>query len=132
MVFDPGSPGSIVSAMPDGTSNTIMIAHYLKDCNSDAQPIEGGDGVTPQSGGLITTDWASTPNDMYWGIHCLPSFGYKDYAKAKGVTTAVPTTPFNPRSNRNFYSSAPNFSLGSLPFQVRPAKMTDAFGTCIL
>src|SRR5262249_33431260 len=41
MVFDPNAPRSVAQSMPDGTSNTVMFAHHLKNCNSDAQPLEG-------------------------------------------------------------------------------------------
>jgi prepilin-type N-terminal cleavage/methylation domain-containing protein len=128
MVFDPVAPSPIATSMPDGTSNTIMFTHYLKRCNSDNQPIEGGDG-TPHSGGDIATQWAAEPNDMYWGPHCIPGIGYKAYAAAHGVTAST-VNQFQPRSQ--FYRTAPNFNLGGLPFQVNPVKMTDQFGTCIL
>jgi prepilin-type N-terminal cleavage/methylation domain-containing protein len=130
MVFDPNAPSPIITAMPDGTSNTVMFAHHLKICNSDSQPLEGGDGVTVGSGGFISTEWAAEPNDMYWGPHCIPSFGYKTYASVHGITASSQISQFQPRSS--FYNTLPNYSFGGLPFQVSPAKMTDQFGTCIL
>jgi prepilin-type N-terminal cleavage/methylation domain-containing protein len=32
-VFDPNGPGSIVTSMPNGTSNTVMVAERLQNCD---------------------------------------------------------------------------------------------------
>jgi prepilin-type N-terminal cleavage/methylation domain-containing protein len=94
LVFDWATPGSIVNAMPDGTSNTIIFSHHMKLCDSnDPNSIEGD--------GMIMTDWAAYRNNNYWGPHSFPLFGYKDYH------TAYPNSTFP------YPTSAPNFSLGA-------------------
>jgi prepilin-type N-terminal cleavage/methylation domain-containing protein len=115
MVFDPNGPGTIVTAMRDGSSNTVIFAHRLKLCDANAPS-----GV----GGQTSTEWAAEPRDMYWGPHCVPGFGYKDYVAARGTNSK-----FNPRSN--FNSTIPNFSFGGIPFQTMP-QTAAGNGTCLL
>jgi prepilin-type N-terminal cleavage/methylation domain-containing protein len=112
MVFDPNGPGSLVTAMPDGTSNTIMIFHALKLC-------DGNDPNSVEGGGMIMTDWAAYPNNSYWGVHSFPLIGYKAYIASRGTNANMP------------YNSAPNFNLGAgIPFQIKP-RSTEGNGNCI-
>jgi prepilin-type N-terminal cleavage/methylation domain-containing protein len=115
MVFDPAGPGTLVTAMPDGTSNTVIFAHRMKLCDANAPNAFSG-------GGQTSTEWAAEPNDMYWGPHCIPGFGYKDYIAARGINTG-----FQPRSN---FNTIPNFSFGNIPFQVGPFPSAPGNGNC--
>jgi prepilin-type N-terminal cleavage/methylation domain-containing protein len=113
MVFDPNGPGSLVNAMPDGTSNTITIFHALKLC-------DGNDPNSVEGGGMIMTDWAAYPNNNYWGVHSFPLIGYKAYHSSRGSNTNVPA---------NY--TAPNFNLGAgIPFQLKP-RSVQGNGNCI-
>jgi prepilin-type N-terminal cleavage/methylation domain-containing protein len=62
-VFLPPSPGTIVSSMPDGTSNTVIFAERYKQCS-------------PSWGGHTEPVWAannaSTPN----GLWAVSGFGW--------------------------------------------------------
>jgi prepilin-type N-terminal cleavage/methylation domain-containing protein len=117
MVFDPNGPGTIVTAMPDGSSNTVIIAHRMKLCDANAPG-------SVSDGGQTSTEWSAEPRDMYWGPHCVPGFGYQNYVAARGSNAK-----FNPRSN--FTKTIPNFSFGGIPFQTLP-QATEGNGNCIL
>ena len=62
-VFNPSGPGTIITSMPDGTSNTVMFAERYQLCQ-------------PSSGGHTDPVWAAqawnTPNG-YWAV---AAFGY--------------------------------------------------------
>jgi prepilin-type N-terminal cleavage/methylation domain-containing protein len=118
MVFNPNGPGSILNAMPDGTANTVMFAHAIKECDGN-----GAGGI----GGNTSTEWAAEPNDMYWGPHCIPGFGYKNFAAAYNITAGT-IDGFQPRSK--FYNTLPNFSFGGIPFQTMPFQTQEGSGTC--
>jgi prepilin-type N-terminal cleavage/methylation domain-containing protein len=117
MVFDPNpasatstsanAPGrglTLVTAMPDGTSNTVAFAHRLKNCNAD-----GPGGITGQE----ATDWAAYPRDGQWGFSAVPGFGYRSYNSYYG--TAIWTAGWA----MDYTTTAkPN---SGLPFQTAPA-----------
>ncbi len=106
MVYDPAGPCSILTAMPDGTSNTVMIGHRKQYC-------DGTNFWGLGQGNGIFTDWAAEP----WttgALHPEPGFGYATYNSRKG----------NNVTNANAFgvpSSYPDFSSGGLPFQITPA-----------
>src|SRR5438552_1380899 len=64
MVFDPRGPGSIVTGMPDGTSNTVMFAERFKVC-------------APTWGGYTGAGWAMQPAYVGHGRD-TPVFGWRD------------------------------------------------------
>jgi type II secretory pathway pseudopilin PulG len=101
-----GASGSLTTAMPDGTSNTIMIGHRLKRCDS-----------TNAWGGFTETDWAAYPRDADFGYWDVPGFGYQSYAKIKGSSTMWAGYPD--------YTSSTSPGSG-IPFQIAPAS-----GNCI-
>jgi prepilin-type N-terminal cleavage/methylation domain-containing protein len=92
LVFNPSGPGSIVTAMPNGTSNTVMFAERYRLCEGDANDV---DWTEPA--------WAWTPlytaaqygND-YWSV---PGFGFTEYMG----------------------SWAPNYNDGNVPFEASPS-----------
>jgi prepilin-type N-terminal cleavage/methylation domain-containing protein len=113
MVYDPSYPKSLMNAMPDGTSNTIMIGHRLQQC----------DGTNIGWGGPVYTDWGGEPHET-GTIHPEPGFGYSNYYSAYGPASknylgvmAVNQTTANAFGVSN---SAPDFSNGGLPFQLVP------------
>jgi prepilin-type N-terminal cleavage/methylation domain-containing protein len=116
MVFDPNpaspsntsadAPGrslTLITAMPDGTSNTVILAHRLKYCNAN-----GPGGITGQE----ATDWAAYPRDSQWGFSAVPGFGYRSYNKEYGNTIWTASWAMD-------YSTSASPTSG-LPFQVAP------------
>jgi prepilin-type N-terminal cleavage/methylation domain-containing protein len=62
MVFSPSGPGSLVKAMPDGTSNTVMFAERFRNCS-------------PASGGCTLPAWAWATNVNGGDPWSSPTFG---------------------------------------------------------
>jgi len=108
-VLDPSAPAGIVNAMPDGSSNTVMIAHRHRFC----------DATIPWGGGGTYTDWGLTPRQAYnaWN---MAVFGMGAYIDRKCGGTA----PCNPTSRNKNGVVARNMDLrfGGAPFQVAPAQ----------
>jgi len=99
MVFGVGSgtwgtditAGTIVTAMPDGTSNTAMFAERYKDCS-------------PSSGGHTQPTWAANPWTTPNSVWSIAGFGYA----TSGVAGWYPD-----------YNHSP--PTGGIPFQIAPA-----------
>jgi prepilin-type N-terminal cleavage/methylation domain-containing protein len=119
MVFDPSGPQSLLGAMPDGTSNTVMFAHRYRWC--DASVIWGGPGQGTD------TNWALTPRQAFnqWNTAVFGGGAYRatycpnGLVDACGVKTCRPTQP-----GPNYcgvVATNMDFNLGSLPFQIAPA-----------
>jgi prepilin-type N-terminal cleavage/methylation domain-containing protein len=116
MVFDPNGPGTIVSSMPDGTSNTIAFAHGYQLC----------DGSNANCGGHTWLTWASTMFNI-GNFGDMPGFGYKNYFALKGTNTSL---PFNPTNGQNA-NQRPNFtSCQNVPFTLKPSNIGVGTGTC--
>jgi prepilin-type N-terminal cleavage/methylation domain-containing protein len=105
----PGAKLTIVTAMPDGTSNTVIFAHRYKFCDGN-----GPGGVSGRS----QTDWWAYPRDGivgYWGV---PGFGYQTYRNFNGAQASMwsgwPDYTYPPRS------SPPYVPTSGIPFQVAP------------
>ncbi len=116
MVFDPnpvlatstsanalGRGRNLLTAMPDGTSNTVILAHRLKHCDANAP---GG------LSGQEETDWAAYPRDGQWGFSGVPGFGYRSYNKFWGNSIWLASWAMD-------YSTSASPTSG-LPFQVTP------------
>jgi prepilin-type N-terminal cleavage/methylation domain-containing protein len=121
MVFDPAGPGTLVTAMPDGTSNTVIFAHRYKNCDASL-------GI----GGFTETDWAAYPWDSPFGYWDCPGFGYSTYARLIGTsrnqTVGCPsglstcwagTTLKAPWAGWPDYTSSARPTSG-IPFQLAP------------
>jgi prepilin-type N-terminal cleavage/methylation domain-containing protein len=115
MVYDPSLPKSLLKAMPDGTSNTIMLGHRLQICDG-----------TNLGNNPVTTDWAAEPRDT-GTIHVEPGFGYANYYAANPGSISPNcngTSAANVNTVNGFgvTNSGPNFtsSSSSLPFQLAP------------
>jgi prepilin-type N-terminal cleavage/methylation domain-containing protein len=104
----PGKGLNLVTAMPDGTSNTVTFAHRLKFCDANAPG-----GITGQE----ETDWAAYPQDGQWGWSAVPGFGYRSYNLLYGTPTAGPI--WNATWAMDYSTSASPSS--GLPFQTTPA-----------
>jgi hypothetical protein len=128
LVFDPNpDSGSLVTAMPNGTSNTVMFGHQLEWCE-DASI--GWD--TPNFG---FNDWDATP-DQTGTYHPLPGFGFGGTAAGtNGIPFATgyfqtrcpdpSTCYFGPNNVKGhglskLSNSFPRFNDGNLPFQIQP------------
>jgi hypothetical protein len=112
MVFDPNpSSRTLLTAMPNGTSNVIMLGHRLEYCDGINYW-----GLSPGQG--IYTDWDATP-DQTGTYHPIPAFGWGTYYTRRGNYMSSVNQqghglhPLPP-------GDAPDYTDGSLPFQVRP------------
>jgi len=107
MVFDPASRRSIISGMPDGTSNTVILGHRFEYCDGTNYW-----GLGPGQG--IFTDWDATP-DQTGTFHPLPGFGFTTYYNRRG----------NGKSAINqigvYRYGVPDYAADGLPFQITPA-----------
>jgi hypothetical protein len=122
-VFDPRGTGNIIQAMPDGSSNTIMVAEAFMRC-----PF--ADGISPRE-----LAWANHPDRHYrpakgWGgPSSAPVFGWVDFTKGN---TFLPTAGMG-RSSADTLGRFPNYSdpyfatagddptpPGAVGFQIAP------------
>jgi prepilin-type N-terminal cleavage/methylation domain-containing protein len=119
LIFDPnpvavsptGSPAlgiglNVNTAMPDGTSNTVMFGHRLKRCDS-----------SNAWGGFTESDWAAYPRDADFGYWDVPGFGYHSYRTIRKSSTMWAGWPD--------YTSSGSPNAG-IPFQIAPLN-----GNCI-
>ena len=114
MVFDPNPTSkTLIAAMPNGTSNVIMFGHRLEYCD-DGDPGDVGFGYN---------DWDATP-DQPGTYHPTPGFGWRTYRTNRG--NYISTNNVQGHGLHALTTGAyPNYSHGSLPFQVLPPP-----GTC--
>jgi len=116
MVLDPHNLKSIVGAMPDGTANTVMMAHRQQWC--DAEITWGG----PAQG--TSTDWALNPRQSFnqWQ---MAVFGMPDYVSLRGkdgVSGPGKECAGSPCSKNSVNGVQNNmgFSFGNVPFTIAP------------
>jgi prepilin-type N-terminal cleavage/methylation domain-containing protein len=91
MVFNPTGPGTIVTSMPDGTSNTVIFTERFKVC-------------APTWGGYTGPAWAMHPAYVGHGWDS-PIIGWRDLPGAPG---------YDPSFSGGNYN-------GGIAFQVAPA-----------
>jgi prepilin-type N-terminal cleavage/methylation domain-containing protein len=114
LVFDPNpTTRTLITAMPNGTSNVVMFGHKLEYCDgTNYWGIPPGDG--------IFTDWDATP-DQTGTYHPIPGFGWLTYlAKRGNYISAV-----NQHGHGLQFLTAGvamDYTDGNLPFQVAPAR----------
>jgi len=88
MVLDPTSNRTVLTAMPDGSSNTVMIGHRVELCNG------------------VPNDWDATP-DQYGWYDPVPGFGYVTFFYRRGNGMSPNTQygkglyPIGPGGNAN-------------------------------
>jgi prepilin-type N-terminal cleavage/methylation domain-containing protein len=112
MVYDPNpSSRTLTTAMPNGTSNVIMLGHRLEYCDGINYW-----GLSPGQG--MYNDWDATP-DQTGTYHPIPAFGWGTYYTLRGNYMGPNNVqghglhPLPP-------GDAPDFTDGTLPFQVTP------------
>jgi len=93
LVFNPVSPGNIVSAIPDGTSNQIIIAECYQYCNG----VQRNGGTT--GGGYDGPAWGFMVAYMQGGSLNVPMYGCQD---------------------AGFFDCARNFDQGGVLLQIQP------------
>jgi prepilin-type N-terminal cleavage/methylation domain-containing protein len=124
MVFDPNpSTRTLITAMPNGTSNSIIFGHRLEKC--DATNLFGD----PIPFDYIYTDWDATP-DQTGTYHPIPGFMWGTYALQR-----CPQPAPNDNTNVCYISRVnqfggglhglrngnfPDYADGTLPFQIAP------------
>jgi prepilin-type N-terminal cleavage/methylation domain-containing protein len=91
MVFDPRGPGTLITAMPDGTTNTVIFAERYKVC-------------APSWGGYTGAGWAMHPTYVNHGWD-TPVIGWREMGKG-----------YDPSFN-----GALNNPTVTFPFQINPA-----------
>ncbi|OWK40761.1 DUF1559 domain-containing protein [Fimbriiglobus ruber] len=117
MVFDPNINKPLINAMPDGLSNTIILAHHVENCN--------GSNVGWAAANYV--DWGVNP--YFTGTqHPIPAFGWPTYAAnntARDSSGNYAGAPTGGAPNGNeigvYIYGYPDFASGNLPFQITPA-----------
>jgi prepilin-type N-terminal cleavage/methylation domain-containing protein len=100
MVFEPQGPGTLVTAMQDGSSNTVMFAERYKQC----QPTTG-------EGGWTDPGWAIHPTFFNSGYD-TPAFGWTEAGLPGGYGAT------GPGYSENFSTTLAGISAPA--FQVAP------------
>jgi prepilin-type N-terminal cleavage/methylation domain-containing protein len=131
MVYDPNNNWSILQAMPNGTSNTVMVAHTLENCNGSnvGWPANNDNiwGANPSDSG--THHWCATFGEPSYWTYWQPSgasntnysFGGPNAtvgANGNG-TGAAGSTPL--ADDGPYAFGYPDYVSGNLPFQINPA-----------
>jgi prepilin-type N-terminal cleavage/methylation domain-containing protein len=123
IVFDPSNLQTIVSGMPDGTSNTAVIGHRLKACW--AQFTNGW----LEHETVFNLPFADVRN--YSPYRSLAIMGAPSYAAVNGNITRIngnglpESFDMSHPTRRNYRGVRPinqDFTIGSLPFQIQPAR----------
>jgi prepilin-type N-terminal cleavage/methylation domain-containing protein len=117
MVFDPAAntpngSKTLLTAMPDGTSNTVMFVHRYKRC----------DGSQGADGGVADTVWAWYPRDGDNGLWTSPAFGFLTYFKKYGASPVINGFRNITSGNGQDYDHGRTYPNPSgIPFQLQPA-----------
>jgi len=102
-------PGSLIQAMQDGTSNTVMFAERYKYCN-------------PSWGGHTDPVWAAHPWSTPNSVWAVAAFGYTTWSSGPGI--GLPNG-FGSGGGGNISGYYADFwtrgNRGSLPFQTAPS-----------
>jgi prepilin-type N-terminal cleavage/methylation domain-containing protein len=107
LIFDPNpNTRTLVTGMPNGTSNCIMFGHRLEFCDFG-------------SPGFGYNDWDATP-DQTGTYHPLPGFGWGTYFTRRGNYISTSNQQGGGLSPLRA-GAYPEFTHGSLPFQIQPA-----------
>jgi prepilin-type N-terminal cleavage/methylation domain-containing protein len=120
MVFDPVSPGTLVTGMPDGTSQTVIFAEHYQNCGPIAGGGNSGNYFQPQWAGYWGGNFGADDSGTYCGFGWVNLYNSKKYGAPYNYGAASPSgTGGDP-----FYWGGPNFSQGSIGFQVAPTSAT--------
>jgi prepilin-type N-terminal cleavage/methylation domain-containing protein len=105
------TPGSLVTAMPDGTSQTVIFAERYKLCQ-------------PSSGGHTDPVWAAHPWSTPNGPWAVAAFGYTSWSS--GPPQGLPNGS-NGAGGGNISGYYPDYASrgqgpgGNIPFQTAPS-----------
>jgi prepilin-type N-terminal cleavage/methylation domain-containing protein len=101
-----GRPGSIIQAMPDGTSNTVIFVERYKQCQ-------------PSSGGHTQPVWAAHPWSTPNSVWAVAGFGWTGWSNNPGVG-GIGNGGGNLNGYYPDYWSHGQGPGGSIPFQTSP------------
>jgi len=106
IVFDPNpTTRTLLTAMPNGTSNCVMFGHRLEFCDFGAP-------------GFGYNDWDATP-DQTGTYHPLPGFGWGTYFTRRGNYISASNQQGGGLSPLRA-GAYPDYTHGTLPFQINP------------
>jgi prepilin-type N-terminal cleavage/methylation domain-containing protein len=103
LVFDPVAAQSLVAAMADGTTNTVLFAERYRNCGA------------PGTANYWQPSWAN-----YWGSNWADSGTFCGFGWGLLQSRANYKTPYDYNSGAPFYWTGPDISYGSTPFQIAP------------
>jgi len=103
LVFDPTSPQSLVNALPDGTTNTVLFAERYRNCG------------TPGTANYWQPTWSN-----YWGSNWADSGTFSGFGWNTLQSRANYQSPYNYNSGSPFYWTGPDISWGGTGFQIAP------------
>jgi prepilin-type N-terminal cleavage/methylation domain-containing protein len=115
MVFDawtntPQGSKKMATAMPDGTSETVVLAHKYRLCDG-----------TVIDGNKTATDWAWYPRDGNNGLWTSPAFGFFTYNKARGASPKINGWANLATPNGPDYDHGRSYPVPSgIPFSIQP------------
>jgi len=102
-----GNSGSLVSSMPDGTSNTVIFGERYKLCQ-------------PTSGGHTDPVWAAHPWSNPNSVWSVAGFGWTSWSNNSGIPN-VPNGNGNLNGYYADYYTHGQGPGGNIPFQTAPS-----------
>jgi len=120
MVYDPNNNWTILQAMPNGTSNTIITAHGVENCN----------GTNIGWSANNNTIWGANPSDT-GTQHPIAAFGWPTYysywaPSSTNYSSGAPNATIGADGNKGgsaggvYAFGYPDYTQGNLPFQINP------------
>jgi prepilin-type N-terminal cleavage/methylation domain-containing protein len=114
MIFDPNPrTRTLLTAMPNGTTNTVIYGHKLEKCDGYNYW-----GLSP--GGEMYNDWDATP-DQTGTYHPIPGFGWLTYLSKRSNYMDATANQQGGGLHPLTKGVSMDYTDGSLPFQVNPA-----------
>jgi len=128
MAFDPSFPRPIISAMPDGTSNTAVIGHRGEKCNAQ---VVWGDASNRFYFNKTFADPRSFSPYRNHAMTGAPSYCVRNCPNDPGNITPTPSGGWpagiqgggcNPVKTltKGVLNQNNDFTVGSLPFKIQP------------
>lgn len=110
MIYDPFSAATLVTSMPDGTSNSVIMGHKMQYC--DTTIIWGNSN-------FVYNDWAADP--LNTGFFYMPGFGYPTYCTRRAGGGQAGPNNYNqqPMPYVATYTDFVYPNPGGVPFQIQ-------------